>query len=262
MLSHWGLKPVLAESGARALALLREALAGGRPFPLIITDANMPEMDGFDLAAEIKRIPGYEKAMIMMLSSAGFRGDSARCRELGLSAYLTKPVKQSLLLDAILLALGSPAAPSAEADLITRHSLTEAGTRYKILLAEDNVINQKLAVRILENRGHRVTVAGDGEEALAAIEKDLFDVVLMDIQMPKLDGFQVTKEIRFRERATGDRLPIVAMTAHAMSGDREKCLETGMDDYASKPLKPLDLLKTIDGVVERIARERREAHDR
>jgi CheY-like chemotaxis protein len=107
-----------------------------------------------------------------------------------------------------------------------------------------------------------VTVAGDGEEALAAIEKDLFDVVLMDIQMPKLDGFQVTKEIRLRERATGDRLPIVAMTAHAMSGDREKCLETGMDDYVSKPLKPLDLLKTIDGVVERIARERREAHDR
>jgi PAS domain S-box-containing protein len=255
MLSHWGLKPALAESGDRALALLREAQSAGRSFPLIITDANMPGMDGFDLAAEIKSIPGYEKAMIMMLSSAGFRGDSARCRELGLSAYLTKPVKQSLLLEAVQLALGTRSEKSVDVDLITRHSLVEAGARFKILLAEDNVINQKLAVRILENRGHRVVVAGNGEEALAAIERNLFDVVLMDIQMPKMDGFQATTEIRRRERETGDHLPIVAMTAHAMSGDREKCLEAGMDDYVSKPLKPLDLLKTIDGVVEKIGRK-------
>jgi PAS domain S-box-containing protein len=262
MLSHWGLKPALAESGVRALAMLRAAQAAGESFPLIITDANMPEMDGFDLAAEIKKIPGYEKAMIMMLSSAGFRGDSARCRELGLSAYLTKPVKQSLLLEAIMLALGTPSEEWADIGLITRHSLIEANARFKILLTEDNVINQKLAVRILQNRGHRVTVAGNGEEALAAIEKNLFDAVLMDIQMPKMDGFQATKEIRRRERETGDHLPIVAMTAHAMSGDREKCLEAGMDDYVSKPLKPFDLLKAIDGVVERIARERREGFDR
>jgi len=255
MLSHWGLKPALAESGDRALTLLREAQAAGRSFPLIITDANMPGMDGFDLAAEIKKIPGYEKAMIMMLSSAGFRGDSARCRELGFSAYLTKPVKQSLLLEAVQLALGTHSEKSVDVDLITRHSLSEAGARFKILLAEDNVINQKLAVRILENRGHRVVVAGNGEEALEAIEKNIFDVVLMDIQMPKMDGYQATKEIRRRELETGDHLPIVAMTAHAMSGDREKCLEAGMDDYVSKPLKPLDLLKTIDGVVEKIGRK-------
>jgi PAS domain S-box-containing protein len=262
MLTHWGLKPATVESGDRALALLREARTAGESFPLIITDANMPGMDGFDLAAEIKKIPGYEKAMIMMLSSAGFRGDSARCRELGLSAYLTKPVKQSLLLEAILLALGTPSEKSADVDLITRHSLVEAGARFKILLAEDNVINQKLAVRILQNRGHRVIVAGNGEEALAAIEKNLFDIVLMDIQMPKMDGFQATREIRRRERETGDHLPIVAMTAHAMSGDREKCLEAGMDAYASKPLKPLDLLRTIESTVEKIGRKKRERQDR
>jgi PAS domain S-box-containing protein len=256
MLSHWGLKPTLADSTMAALACLNQAYDSGGPFRVVVTDLNMPGMDGFELAAEIKKRPEYGNLMIIMLSSAGFRGDSARCRELGLSAYLTKPVKQSLLLNAIMLALGPAIEKKGGAALITRHTLIQSRARYSVLLAEDNVINQKLAVRILENRGHRVSVAANGREALDALAKDRFDVVLMDVQMPVMDGFQTTTEIRRRERDTGTHLPIVAMTAHAMKGDREKCLMAGMDDYVSKPLKPLDLLKTIESVVERTAKDR------
>ncbi|MGA2586254.1 MAG: two-component regulator propeller domain-containing protein [Candidatus Aminicenantales bacterium] len=256
MLSHWGLKPTLADSTTAALACLNQAYDSGGPFRVIVTDLNMPGMDGFELAAEIKKRPEYGNLMIIMLSSAGFRGDSARCRELGLSAYLTKPVKQSLLLNAIMLALGPAIEKKGGAALITRHTLIQSRARYSVLLAEDNVINQKLAVRILENRGHRVSVAANGREALDALAKDRFDVVLMDVQMPVMDGFQTTTEIRRRERDTATHLPIVAMTAHAMKGDREKCLLAGMDDYVSKPLKPLDLLKTIELAVERTAKDR------
>jgi len=199
----------------------------------------------------------YTDIQIMMLSSAGLRGDSAHCRELGLAAYLTKPVKPALLLDAIMLALGTAPDKRAEAPLITRHSLNQVHTRYSILLTEDNIINQKLAVRILENRGHRVTIAGNGAEALEALNRDRFDVVLMDVQMPVLDGLQATAEIRRRELATGGHVPIIAMTAHAMAGDRERCISAGMDDYVSKPLKPLDLLKTMQHTVDRIGKERR-----
>jgi len=256
MLTHWGLKPILAESGSRALMLLRQGLETGSPFRLIITDANMPVMDGFELAAKIKSLPEFGDLIIMMLSSAGLRGDSALCRRLGLTAYLTKPVKQSLLLDAIMLALGTSSERGTETPLITRYSITQTRARYSVLVAEDNVINQKLAVRILENRGHRVTVAANGEEALAALERGPFDAILMDVQMPKMDGFQATAEIRRRERTMGGHQPIIAMTAHAMAGDRENCLEAGMDDYVSKPLKPLDLLKTIDQVIERLGKRR------
>jgi len=256
MLTHWGLKPMLAESASRALMLLHQRLDAGSPIRLIITDANMPVMDGFELAAKIKSQPEFGDLIIMMLSSAGLRGDSALCRRLGLTAYLTKPVKQSLLLDAILLALGTSSERGTETPLITRHSITQTRARYSVLLAEDNVINQKLAVRILENRGHRVTVAANGEEALAALERGTFDAILMDVQMPKMDGFQATAEIRRRERTTGGHQPIIAMTAHAMAGDRENCLEAGMDDYVSKPLKPLDLLKTIDQVIERFGKRK------
>jgi PAS domain S-box-containing protein len=257
MLSHWGFKPTPADSAAAALACLKQAYDSGCPFRVIVTDVNMPGMDGFELAAEIKKRPEYGNLKIMILSSAGFRGDSARCRELGLSAYLTKPVKQSLLLDAIMLALGTAPEKRGEAALITRHTLIQSRARYSVLLAEDNVVNQKLAVRILENRGHRVSVTANGREALEALAKDRFDVVLMDVQMPVMDGFQATTEIRRREKDTGIHLPIVAMTAHAMKGDREKCLMAGMDEYVSKPLKPLDLLKTIELAVERTAKDRR-----
>jgi len=257
LLTQWGLKPAPAESGEKALDMLRERAAAGRPFRFVITDANMPRMDGFALAAAVKKLPEYADVQIMMLSSAGLRGDSAHCRELGLTAYLTKPVKPAVLLDAILAAVGISPEKRAQAPLITRHSLIRARARYEILLAEDNIINQKLAVRILENQGHRVTVAGNGAEALEALNRGRFDAVLMDVQMPLLDGIRATTEIRRREMATGSHIPIIAMTAHAMTGDREKCLAVGMDDYVSKPLKPVDLMKAIQRAVDRITRERR-----
>ncbi len=225
---------------------LKQAYAEGRPFRLILTDANMPEVDGFDLAAKIKDAPEYKDILIMMLSSSGFRGDSTRCRDLGLAAYLTKPVKQSLLLDAVMMSLGDKDDAAGQGTLITRHSIAQNRSRYQILLAEDNIINQKLAVKILENRGHKVTVVENGEEAVSTLEKGAYDLVLMDVQMPKMDGFQATQEIRRREVASKTHQPIIAMTAHAMVGDKEKCLQAGMDGYISKPLKPLDLLRSID----------------
>ncbi len=258
MLSHWGMRPVTVDGAQAALLALQQARLEGRPFRLMLTDANMPEMDGFDLAARIKEEPHYKDMLIMLLSSSGFRGDSSRCRDLGLAAYLTKPVKQSLLLDAVMMSLGDKEAPAGQARLITRHSIAQNRSRYSVLLAEDNIINQKLAVKILENRGHRVTVVENGEEVLDALEKGPFDLILMDVQMPMMDGFQATREIRRREVATKAHQPIVAMTAHAMVGDREKCLEAGMDGYISKPLKPLDLLRTIDEILARRPREEEE----
>ena len=250
MLTQWRLAPTLASSAAEAMALIREAGREGRSYKLVLTDANMPEVDGFELAAQVKSFAGYGDVVIMMLSSSGFRGDAALCRKIGLSAYLTKPVKQSQLLDAIMLALGTAPEKAAEASLITRHTLSPSHARHAILLAEDNIINQKLAVRILENRGHKVTVANNGKEVLEALERGSYDLVLMDVQMPVMDGFQATAAIRDKERGTDAHLPIVAMTAHAMAGDREKCLDAGMDDYASKPLKPIDLFQTIDRAIE------------
>jgi PAS domain S-box-containing protein len=258
MLTNWHMRPTVVEDAATALKVLREARDEGRSFQLILIDANMPEMDGYALAEEIKKHPDLGNSFIMMLSSAGFRGEAARCRKLGLSAYLTKPIKQSYLLDAIMLALGAGAhktAASGEAPFITRHSLSKARQHYNVLLAEDNIINQKLAVRILERREHKVTVANNGAEALELMDKEKFDLILMDVQMPKMDGYQTTAAIRQKEIGTENHMPIMAMTAHAMKGDREKCLEAGMDDYISKPLKPYDLLKKIEYVVNRFKKE-------
>ena len=259
MLAHWGMKSTTAESARQALERLDQARREDRLFKLILIDANMPQMDGFELAEEINKNPEYGNILIMMLSSAGFRGDSTKCRQLGFSAYLTKPVKQSFLLDAIMLALGTPPEKRGEAPLITRHSLIQPRTRFTILLAEDNPINQKLAIRILENRGHKVTVVDNGRKALAALDGNVYDLVLMDVQMPEMDGYQATAEIRFRERESGNHMPIIAMTAHAMKGDREKCLESGMDEYVSKPLKPYDLQNTIEQVMDRLSKARRDS---
>ena len=257
MLTNWHMQPTVVEDGKAALKALRDAREEGRTFQLILIDANMPEMDGYALAEEIKQHPELGNAFIMMLSSAGFRGEAARCRKLGLTAYLTKPIKQSYLLDAIMLALGTGVHKEGDTDapFITRHSLSRTRQQYNVLLVEDNIINQKLAVRILERREHHVKVANNGEEALAWLEKESFDLVLMDVQMPKMDGYQATGAIRAKEVETEKHLPIVAMTAHAMKGDREKCLEAGMDDYISKPLKPYDLLKKIEYVVNRFQKE-------
>ena len=252
MLVNWGMKPEAVENGEKALVALRRAKTRGKPFKLALVDAQMPGMDGFTLTEHIKQIPDFGRLVIIMLTSLGLRGDSSRCRKLGISAYLTKPIKQSDLLDAIRLALGTSSAEKRHASLITRHSLHKPIQRFRILLAEDNVINQKIAVRILEMSGHTVTVAGNGQEVLAALEKEVFDLILMDVQMPKLDGLQTTVCIREKEKATGAHLPIIAMTAHAMKGDRESCLSAGMDGYLGKPLKPNEILETIDGLMTKL----------
>jgi signal transduction histidine kinase/DNA-binding response OmpR family regulator len=249
VLGKYGVDVMVAESADRALALMGERADAGKPVTLLLTDAHMPEMDGFSLAERVKGDPKLAGAAIMMLTSAGQRGDGARCRELGISAYLTKPLSQSELREAIFLLLDRKPAELAAGGLITRHVIHEKHERssLKILLAEDNPVNQKLAVRMLEKRGHKITVAVNGQEALAALETDAFDLVLMDIQMPVMDGFEATAAIRESERGTGKHLPIVAMTAHAMKGDDHRCLDAGMDGYLAKPIRGEELYALLEG---------------
>ena len=245
-LANWGIGSTAVESAEQALQALAHARDAGGPFALILLDAQMPEMDGFSLASTIKENPGLTGAAIMMLSSSGRPGDAARCRDLGIAGYLTKPVKQSELLNAILTVLGAPAAETTRKMVVTRHSLREDRKRYRILLAEDNSVNQKLAARLLEKAGHQVTVAADGLQAVAAVEIGGFDLILMDVQMPEMNGYEATAVIREREKSGTVRVPILALTAHAMKGDRERCLDAGMDGYISKPIKARELLDAID----------------
>ena len=246
MLESWRMVPSTADSGAKAMVTLTEAKGIGRTFPLILLDAQMPEMDGFALAEYIKRHPSFRAATIMMLSSAGQRGDAMRCRELGVSAYLTKPIRQGELMDAILTALGTRARSAEKPALVTRHTLRENQLHLKVLLAEDNAVNQLVALRLLERLGHSVTVAANGRKALEAWEKGGFDAILMDVQMPELNGWEATQAIRERERSTGERIPIIAMTAHAMKGDDERCFAAGMDDYLTKPIRTEELTAALD----------------
>jgi CheY-like chemotaxis protein len=250
MLTSWRLKPVLAENARKAMSRLEKALDMGLPFPLILVDANMPEMDGFALVEQIRRNPRLAGAIIMMLTSAGRSGDAARCRELGVARYLTKPIGQSELLDAILQAVGSKPQAAAPPSWPSIHPLLRDRPRgLRILLAEDNLVNQTLAVRLLEKRGHRVQVAGDGREALEKLKKADFDLVLMDIQMPVMGGFEATSAVREMEKGTGKHIPIVALTAHAVNGDRESCLATGMDGYIAKPIRPEELFEQIETLI-------------
>src|SRR5208282_6186300 len=240
MLSRWGMKPTAVDGGRAALQAIEVAKSTGHPFPLILLDGQMPEMDGFTLAEQIQKDPLSMNATIMMLTSAGHLGDAARCRELGISAYLVKPIRQSELLDAICQLLEKTAQENP-ASLVTRHTLREDKHRLRILLAEDNAVNQTLAVRILEKHGYSVTVTGDGHAAVEAFLKENFDLVLMDIQMPTMDGYAATVAIRNKEKLTGGHIPIIAMTAHALKGDQEKCLASGMDGYVSKPIRTSEL---------------------
>ena len=246
MLKHRGMKPILADGGLPALAALRQARDAGVPFPLVLTDAQMPDMDGFALAEQIKQDPRLTDATIMMLSSAGQRGDTTRCRELGVAAYLIKPIRQSELFDAILNVLSRSAPGGVEPAVVTRHSLGESRRKLHILLAEDNPVNQTVATRLLQKRGHTVKVANNGREALAALEREKFDLVLMDIQMPEMDGFEATTAIRAKEKSSGDHLRILAMTAHATKKDHERCLAAGMDEYVSKPIQPQELFQAVE----------------
>jgi signal transduction histidine kinase/DNA-binding response OmpR family regulator len=245
-LTRWGAIPTPAASGPAALEAIGLAEAAGKPFSIILLDQQMPGMDGFAVAERIRHQPKLVSTIIMMLGSGGQRGDASRCCKLGIVAYLFKPFKQSELLDAMLIALGREAAEATKPALITRHTLRERRPALSVLVAEDNLVNQHLAVRLLEKRGHTVGVAADGQKALAALEKQSFDVVLMDVQMPEMDGFQATAAIREREKMTGKHLRIIAMTAHAMDGDREKCLAAGMDGYIAKPLQAKAMFDAIE----------------
>ena len=243
LVSHWGMKPTVASEGEEALGVMEAARAIGAPFALVLTDMHMPRMDGFELISRVKQTPDAETATIMMLTSGGQRGDAARCSELGVAAYLLKPVRQAELREAISRVLQTRKR-TGEAQMLTDYSLIQSKTppqSLRILLAEDNHVNQKLALRLLEKRGHEVTLANNGKEALSALEIDVFDLVLMDVQMPEMDGIEATIQLRLKEQSTGKHQLVVAMTALAMKGDKERCLQAGMDGYLSKPIRPQEL---------------------
>ena len=245
LLGYWAMFPTVVEDGARAIAEMRRAAGAGSPFHLVLLDCMMPELDGFGVAARARQVPELLRTPIVMLTSSGQLGDIARCQEVGIDAYLTKPINPSELQETIMRVLDSRTLPTRAPAAVepTREAPTQ---RLRILLAEDNVVNQRLAVRVLERMGHNVDVVEDGAGALRAVTNDHFDLVFMDVQMPGMDGFEATTKIRERERATGSHLPIVAMTAHAMKGDRERCLAVGMDDYLTKPFDAAGLRRVLE----------------
>jgi PAS domain S-box-containing protein len=255
MLTRWGMTPTVVEGGREALLKLEEARTAGVPFALVLLDAMMPEMDGFTLAARIKQDPNLTVSTLMMLSSANRREDTAHCRKIGIAAYLTKPIRQSSLLDAIMTSLGSSARITDDSPLAVAPQLSGTPCRkLRLLLAEDNSVNQRLAVSLLEKRGHSVVVVGNGRDATRALDKERFDAVLMDVQMPEMDGFEAAGAIRARDAVTGRRTTIVAMTARALKGDRDRCLEAGMDAYVAKPLRPHELFEILEGLALSTAR--------
>jgi CheY-like chemotaxis protein len=249
ILIKWRARPVLADSAQAACTLLEGAAATGTPFRLAMVDWHMPEMDGFSLIEWIRANPRVGKPAILMLTSGGRPGDLARCRELDVGSYLMKPATPTELLAAAAKALKlSYKGSGKKADSKSGPS-TKLG-QLKILLAEDNEVNQALAVSLLEKRGHSVTVCGNGQEALDAWEgESSFDLILMDVQMPEMDGLTATSLIREREQATGAHIPIIALTAYAMKGDSERCLAAGMDAYVTKPLRTDELQRTIARLV-------------
>ena len=250
LLRSWDCRFEEAENGEQALERLREALAETDPFRIALVDMQMPVMDGATLGERIKGDPRLNPTRLVMLTSAGKRGDASRLKAIGFSAYLNKPVKKSHLYDCLVTVLGIPATPSKEraTPIITRYGLEEAKKkRVRILVAEDNVVNQKVALRILQKLGYRADAVADGREAVVALETIPYDLVLMDVQMPQMDGFEATGVIRDpASRVRNHRIPVIAMTAHAMKGDREKCLEAGMDDYVSKPVTALALNEILE----------------
>ncbi len=239
---QWKMLPEEADSGAAGLARLEQAAAAGQPFRLILLDEHMPEMDGFEVIERIRSNPSGSAATILMLTSTDRSSSAARCRALGVEAYLVKPVTATELLWSIRKALGRP---KRTEEATAPAAATPARRSVRILVVEDNPVNQKLAVAMLERMGHRVTLAANGAEACATFDRGAFDLVFMDVQMPEMDGFEATRRIRRREQNTGAHIPIVAMTAHAMIGDRERCMDAGMDDHVTKPISRKVLEETV-----------------
>ncbi len=249
MLKNWRMSPSVVDSGQAGLVEMQRAARAGTPYPLVILDGMMPGMDGFTAAEKIRENAEISGVTVMMLSSAMPAGAATRCAELGVASYLTKPVCQSDLIEAILIAIGAEEAEALPAIDPLPADETTGGLR--ILLAEDNVINRALATNLLEKRGHSIVHAANGREAVAAALAEAFDLICMDVQMPEMDGLEATRRIREAERATGRHTPIAAMTAHAMSGDRERFLASGMDEYISKPLSRAELFALIERLSER-----------
>jgi len=243
MLSKVGAIVVDAESADAGLLLLRAA-ATGEPFDVAVIDCYMPGRDGFDLAEEVQRSPELDKLRLMMLTSAGQAGDAQRCRDLGISAYMSKPISGIELVDSVAVLLGSDRPTPASGFLITRHSIDEARTRLDILLVEDNLVNQTVASAMLGKRGHKVTIVGNGALAVEAALRDRFDVILMDISMPVMDGNEAARIIR--RDLKGPQPRIVALTAHALVTERNEIMSGPFDDLVSKPFKAHDLYIAVE----------------
>jgi PAS domain S-box-containing protein len=253
-ISHWGMCPTAVAGANEALVEVEQILAEKRRLSLILVDASMPEMDGFILAQRFRQHQELADTKIIMLTVTGRPGDAARCRELNLNGYLTKPINPSELLEAISTVMGV-AADQIEKPLVTRHTLREGRAGLRVLLAEDHPVNQVLTASLLEREGFEVAVAGNGKEAIEALGESSFDLVLMDVQMPVMDGIEATIKIREMEQSTDSHLPIIAITAHALKGDREQFLAAGMDAYVAKPIRPEALFETINEVLTRAGEE-------
>jgi two-component system, sensor histidine kinase and response regulator len=262
VLASWGARPSAVAGAAEALAILRAAADGGRPFAAALIDGMMPEVDGLGLTRRIRGEPAIAAMPVLLLTSAGAPDDVDVIRALGIAACLTKPVRQSDLYDALMkaLALSGPRAAS-EARSASRGPDAPVGPRLKILLAEDHPVNQKVAVRLLERLGHSVVVVPDGAQALLALRADRFDMVLMDLQMPEMDGFEAVRTIRDGEAGSGRHQRILAVTAHAMQGDRQRCLDAGFDDYLAKPIRQSELEAALAAVGAGGGRDDEEAGD-
>jgi len=247
IMHSWGIASTAVADADAAVTALRAGAAAGQPFQLVLVDATMPGHDGFWLAEQIEAEPALRATTIMMLSALRRPDDSERCRRLGIQAYLAKPIKPSELLDAMMAALG----PLVDREPVSESAAAEAAAPQRplrVLLAEDSPVNQRVAMAMLEKFGHQVTVAANGRQALAMFSKQPFDLVLMDVQMPEMDGLESTRSIREYEQTTGGHVPIVALTAHAMKGDRDRCLSTGMDAYVTKPIRSKELMRVIASV--------------
>ena len=246
MLTKWRMHPVAVADAATAQAELRRAALAGRPYVLALLDAKMPDTDGFMLAQQMRASPDSGRTLFMMLSSADRSEEVSRCRELGVATYLIKPISQSELLDAILNTLSAHGLPAPSPAAVTPDLPIRNQRPLNVLIAEDNPINCELAVTLLKKLGHHIHVAENGRLALEAVGRQTFDLVLMDVQMPEMDGLEAARQIRALEQGTGRHLPIIAVTAHAMKGDSEQCLEAGMDDYISKPIRRLELIAAME----------------
>jgi PAS domain S-box-containing protein len=257
VLQGWRMQPTAVEGALPALVEMRRAATIGEPYSLALLDAHMPGTDGFDLARQVKSSALLSRATLVLLTTTGRPGDISRCEELGINSHMLKPIKHSELLATLLKALDR-----ASRQLEPPAALVEPrapGRSLRVLLVEDNVINQKLGLRLLEKQGHTVVLAGNGREGLELLEKQPFDLVLMDVQMPELDGLEATRLLRRREEGTSRHVPVLAMTAYAMKGDREKCLEAGMDGYLTKPIQPQELYGAIEEVVQALNGAERKA---